>query len=170
MGKPHNGCESKCMKYKILTLFIFIAFSCKKPSDAIISENTIFFTANSTNYKFTGVVDYFSLSGVEFNSYGSDSNKIHIIFSTRGDANLTITVDAGIQLNTKLKMRDSSSFIYFDNDTDPVTTTYYFDTTTSYVVFTKFDNRTIIGTFQCNGTDPHGRNISVTKGKFYLFN
>jgi hypothetical protein len=158
------------MKCIYFSFFIFAFISCKKSTTTPVpTDNYVSFTTNSLNYTFKGMYDYFNISGVTYGFYSTDSNKMQLVFYTRHQASLQIIVSGTLQLNTKMRMRgDSLSSISFDGD--PVYTTTYFDTTTSYVIFTRFDNKAAIGTFQCSGTDPNGHMLNVTNGKFYLYN
>jgi hypothetical protein len=160
------------MKCIYFLLFIFAFISCKKSTTTPVpTQNTVVFTSNGINYSVTGDYDYFRNSWVSYSNYGSNSNEIHMYFYTGGGhVDLAITVDGPMLLNTKMSMRNKSSSIFFDKDIDPVTGTHYFDTTTSYVIFTQFDSKTTVGTFQCNGIGSGSDTVNVTNGKFYLFN
>jgi hypothetical protein len=152
---------------KKLTAIIFwcLFLSCSKTStNNDITQRYLNFLANDVYNSFTGTFGFDNTKGISYGYtiFSTDSIGFSILAGANTSLSLTLFTAHPI-VNKKINISIVNSGYASDTGTNRG---YTFDSTRSYVIFTRLDSSAITGTFECHGTNNIGQTVDITNGKF----
>ena len=154
----------------ILFGFVFVTIwlsSCHKDNSTITSSY-MSFKVNGTALNYSSGIGFLKPQGFDYNTYTETTGFLEFGLYAHSTINLYMGLTALPILNTKLFLLKDSTISYFisDNNGSPHEF-YHFDTTKSYIIFTRRDS-VITGTFECHGVNDTGGVINITNGQFAI--
>ena len=153
---------SYCSLIFVCSFFI----SCHKDNNTITSSY-MSFNVNGTPNNVTYGIDFFKVDGFTYGTDNDSSGYIDCLFRVQSSKSfLGMYIYAQPKLGEKIYLiNDSSRSGYLVSGITDIH--YNFDTTKSYIIFTRRDS-VISGTFECHGTNDTGGVVNITNGQFAI--